>query len=108
MTLSALATAAATTARAQEAAAVEKVLGLLQAAHHGEAARAQALRMNDRLWHAILQAVGQPASPLALPMRQGLAALGAAVLREQARPQPNLDLLVAINQRILAGLAARH
>ncbi|WP_159993091.1 flagellar biosynthesis regulator FlaF [Roseomonas sp. 18066] len=100
---------AATAARANEAAAFEKVLGLLTAAHRGgEAARAQALRMNDKLWQAILQAVARADSALALPMRQGLAALGVAVLREQGRAQPNLDLLVAINQRVLAGLATRH
>ncbi|ONG49552.1 hypothetical protein BKE38_20605 [Pseudoroseomonas deserti] len=100
---------AAATARANEAAAFEKVLVLLAAAHRGgEAARAQALRMNDKLWTAILQAVGNAESALALPMRQGLAALGVSVLREQGRAQPNLDLLIAINQRVLAGLATRH
>ena len=94
--------------RAAEAAAFHQVLQQLRAAGTDKAARTEALRMNRRLWQAVLVALADPESPLAFPLRQGLATLGLAVLREQDRHQPDLAFLIAINQQILGGLAAYH
>jgi flagellar biosynthesis regulator FlaF len=95
-------------ARAAEAAAFQKVTSALVAARGDKALRAEALRLNRRLWQAVMVALADPDSRLPVAVRQGLAMLGVAVLREQDRHSPDLDFLIAIDRQITAGLAAWH
>lgn len=80
-----------------EAGALAAVLQDLQALRDGQVMPAEGLRRSRRLWQSVLIALADPASDLPPPLRQGLARLGLAVLAELARPQPDFDLLIAIN-----------
>ncbi|WP_419899559.1 flagellar biosynthesis regulator FlaF [Roseomonas sp. USHLN139] len=94
--------------RAAEAAAFQKAVVALEAAQADRAQRAEALRLNRRLWQAVMVAIADPDSDLPPALCQGLATLAVAVLREQDRHSPDLGFLIAINRQIMAGLAAWH
>ncbi|WP_083747592.1 flagellar biosynthesis regulator FlaF [Teichococcus deserti] len=94
--------------RAGEAAAFQKAVGALVAAQEDKALRAGALTLNRRLWQAVMVAIADPDSSLPVALRQGLATLGVAVLREQDRHSPDLSFLIAIDRQIMAGLTAWH
>lgn len=68
-----------------------------------------ALRLNRRLWNVFLNAATRQESPLPPAMRQNIASLGLFVLRHtmkvEVRPEPaRLEILIAINRQIAAGL----
>ncbi|WBV43059.1 flagellar biosynthesis regulator FlaF [Pseudoroseomonas cervicalis] len=94
------------TPREEEAAAFRSVAATLLAAREaGHEARGEALRLNRRLWQAVLIALAAPENTLPLPLRQGLATLGTTMLQEMDRNRPDLAFLAAINQEIAAGLS---
>ncbi|MDQ1081103.1 flagellar biosynthesis regulator FlaF [Pseudoroseomonas cervicalis] len=106
--LAALPTALALgTPREEEAAAFRSVAATLLAARDaGHEARACALRLNRRLWQAVLIALAAPENTLPVALRQSLAGLGCTMLREMDRNRPDLAFLAGINQEIASGLAA--
>ncbi|MFB9969578.1 flagellar biosynthesis regulator FlaF [Pseudoroseomonas cervicalis] len=90
----------------EEAAAFRSAATTLLAAREaGHEARGEALRLNRRLWQAVLIALAAPENALPMPLRQGLATLATTMLREMDRNRPDLAFLAAINQEIAAGLS---
>jgi flagellar protein FlaF len=71
-----------------------------------------ALKFNRKLWNVFLTSVTRPEHPLPAPVRQNVANLGVFVLshmlKVEINPQPaKLDVLIAINRELAAGLRAQ-
>lgn len=72
----------------------------------------QALKLNQRIWSILQAELGRPENPLPKEIRLNLLRLSAFVDRRSfevlAYPeQEKLDILIAINENIAAGLRAR-
>jgi flagellar protein FlaF len=80
--------------------------------HWGENSElAEALAYNRKLWSVFLAAVTKPDSQLPKPVKQNVANLGLFVMNHtievQASPSADkLDVLIAINRQLAAGLRA--
>ncbi|MBV9749153.1 MAG: hypothetical protein JO157_10085 [Acetobacteraceae bacterium] len=73
----------------------------------GAIARARALADNQRLWSLVAVLVRDDENQLPLPLRAQLASLGLAVQHELAKPDPDFDFVIGINEHIAAGLSAQ-
>jgi flagellar biosynthesis regulator FlaF len=94
--------------REQEADVFRRANGALRAARNASAAdRACAIADNRRLWLLVSDLVLDPDNALPAPLKAGLASIARTVQHEVRRPQPDFDLLIAINENIAAGLSAR-
>ncbi|HWX46787.1 MAG TPA: flagellar biosynthesis regulator FlaF [Roseomonas sp.] len=96
--------------RAEEAVLFRRVVLLLRQAQEGAdpATAIAAEEATRRLWEGVLCAVERPGTILPRALRQGLGALGGAVLREITQPAPDYAFLAAINEQVMAGLVTRH
>lgn len=94
--------------REREADVFRRANGALKAARSvaGGMARVRALADNRRLWDTVLGLLYDPSSPLPIPLRASLISVGLSVQREHARPSPDFDFLIAVNENIAAGLSA--
>jgi flagellar biosynthesis activator protein FlaF len=95
--------------REQEADIFRQVNAALRAASggRGRIAQVRALADNDRLWITVIDLVCDPANSLPADIRASLVSVGLAVQREMQRETPDLGFLVAINENVASGLAAR-
>jgi flagellar biosynthesis regulator FlaF len=95
--------------REQEADIFRRVNATLRAAYDGRGriAQVRALADNDRLWITIVDLVCDPSNSLPADIRASLVSVGLAVQREMQQESPDLGFLVAINENVASGLAAR-
>lgn len=91
--------------RDQEADVFRRATGGLRAAKGDAALQGRAVADNIRLWLMLGDVLRDPANALPAELRAGIVSVGHAVQREMARPDPDLDFLILVNESITAGLA---
>ena len=67
----------------------------------------RALVDTGRLWGAVIDLVRDPANALPNPLKASIVSVGLAVQREVERPAPDIEFLMAVNEDLATGLAAR-
>lgn len=99
------ASSATRSARQQEADVFRRANGALRAAQMADPiARIRALADNRRLWSAVVDLVRDPENALPEPLRAAIASVGISVQRELDQDNPDIALLISINENIAAGL----
>lgn len=91
--------------RDQEADVFRRVTGGLRAAKADPLLLGRAVADNLRLWLMLGDVLRDPANALPPALRAAIVSVGQAMQREMARPDPDLDTLIAINEGITAGLS---
>ena len=91
--------------RDQEADVFRRVTGGLRHAKGDPARAGHALADNIRLWLMLGDVLRDPANALPAGLRAAIVSVGQAVQREMARPDPDLDFLIQVNENMTAGLA---
>ena len=93
--------------REQEADVFRRATGALRAARDGTPVdRVRAIADNRRLWLMVRALARDPENRLAHALCGELISVAMAVQREMDSPSPDLDLLIAINENIAAGLSS--
>lgn len=93
--------------RQQEADVFRHATGGLRAAEARDPiVVARAIADNQRLWHVVMDLLRDPTNRLPEALRADLLSVGHAVQREMRSETPDIDFLIAVNEQIVAGLAA--
>ncbi len=66
--------------------------------------RVKAICDNRRLWGAVMDLARDPTNALPAPLKASLVSVALAVRREMDAGDPDLDMLISINEAIAAGL----
>lgn len=93
--------------RDQEADVFRRVTGGLRAAKADPRRLGLAVADNVRLWLMVGDVLRDPANRLAPGLRASIVSVGHALQREMARPDPDLDFLITVNEGITAGLSGK-
>lgn len=64
----------------------------------------KALADNNKLWHTVTAVTLDDSNPQPVHVRKSLLALANSVLKETAKEQPDIRVLIEINNNIAAGL----
>ena len=91
--------------REQEADVFRLVTGGLRAAKANPVLQGRAVADNVRLWLMLSDVLRDPANALPAKVRAEIVSVGQALLREMARPEPDLDYLIHVNEDFTAGLS---
>jgi flagellar protein FlaF len=94
--------------REQEADVFRRVNAVLRSARdQGDMPRTKALADNRLLWITVDDLMRDPANALPVELRASVLSIGMTVQREMEQASPDFDFLMAVNENIAAGLAAR-
>ncbi len=80
---------------------------LRQSRDRGAVPLVRALADTGRLWGAVVDLLRDPANALPEELKASIVSVGLAVQREVQLPAPDIDFLIAVNEDLAAGLAAR-
>ncbi len=80
---------------------------LRQGRERGAVQLVRALSDTGRLWATVVDLLRDPANALPAELKAAIVSVGLAVQREVQNPTPDVDFLIAVNEDLAAGLAAR-
>lgn len=102
------ASAATRSHREQEADLFRRsVVALRLSRQQGGLAQTRALADNHRLWTMVIDLLRDPGNALPEALRAQIISVGLCLQKEMAKPEPDIDFLVAVNENIAAGLAGK-